>query len=42
MKLVIDIYMEINDILKNSSEEMDSQQFEQFENELYVVKELIP
>ena len=40
LKLVIDIYLEISNILKNSTEELDNQQFEQFENELYVVKEM--
>lgn len=40
LKLVIDIYLELSTILK-SPEELDGEQFEQFENELYVVKEWI-
>ena len=37
---MIDIYLELSTILK-SREELDGEQFEQFENELYIVKERI-
>ena len=40
LKLMKDIYLELSTILK-SPEELDGEQFEQFENELYVVKEWI-